>query len=542
MLKYFFTLLFCFFQLFAFSQDTKSKPKLVIGIVVDQMRFEYLSRFNKHYSDGGFKKLMKDGFFAKNTHFSYVPTYTGPGHATVYTGTTPANHGIISNDWYDKFLNRSVYCASDDRMTSVGSESNAGKMSPHRMLTTTVSDQNRLHTQFRGKTIGVSIKDRGAILPAGHTANAAYWFVGGDEGKFITSSFYRKELPKWVTKFNENTDRYFKEWQTIKPIHTYIESGEDNTNYEVGFKGKDTPTLPYDLDALKQFNRNFDILKSTPFGNDMLTDFALEILKNEELGEDNDTDFLAISYSSTDYAGHNFGVNAKEIQDMYIRLDKNIEQLINALDAQVGKGNYTIFLTSDHGVVHVPQLLKDVNIPAGYVYVNNIKNDVKAFVEEKFGDRSLIEDISNQNIFFDYAKLEELDIKPEALEKALYYFLLQHEKIDRVYTRHMIEFSNEASLFSSAIKNGFHPKRSGDVIFVFEPSHISFYSKKGTTHGTYYSYDTQAPLMFYGNGIVNKTSYKRYNIRDIAPTIAALLEIAQPNGTTGRVIEEALAK
>jgi predicted AlkP superfamily pyrophosphatase or phosphodiesterase len=531
-------LIISFSQLLSFSQD--QKPKLVVGVVVDQMRYEYLSRFNAHFSENGFKKLMNDGFFAQNTHFSYVPTYTGPGHATVFTGTTPANHGIISNYWYDKFTNQGAYCVADDAITSVGTPSNAGKMSPHRMLTTTIGDQNRLHTQFRGKTFGVSIKDRGAILPAGHTANAAYWFVGEDEGKFVSSSFYMDELPKWVKKFNKNTSRYFKVWETIKPISSYVESGPDNTDYEVGFKGKDTPTFPYNLEKLKSENKNFDILKTTPFANDMLTDFALQMIKNEELGKDNDTDFLTLSYSSTDYAGHNFGVNAKEIQDMYIRLDDNIARLIDALDKEVGKGNYTLFLTSDHGVVHVPQLLKDIKIPAGYIYINNLRNDIKAFVEEKFGDKTLIEEISSQNIFFDYAKLDEAGIKPETLERALYYFLLQYDKIDRVFTREMIEFSNAGSLFSSTIKNGFHPKRSGDVIFVFEPAHISSYSKKGTTHGTYFSYDTQAPLLFYGQGIVNKRSYKRYNIRDIAPTIAALLQIAQPNGTTGKIIEEAI--
>jgi len=536
------SLLLCLFTGICFGQKTDRRAKLVVGIVVDQMRFEYLTRFEKHYSGNGFKKLMNQGFFARNTHFSYAPTTTAPGHASISTGTTPSNHGIIGNNWYDKFLNESVYCVSDNSTTSVGTESNAGKMSPHRMLTTTVADQNRLHTQFRGKTYGVSLKDRGAILSTGHTANAAYWFVGKDEGKFVSSSFYMDKLPLWVENFNKKTKDYLKIWQPLKPIETYIESGKDNSNYENGFKGKEAPTFPYDLKALKNQNGNFNILKSTPFANDMVTDFALKMLKNEDLGKGNDTDFLCIDYSSTDYAGHNFGANAKEIQDMYIRLDKNIEDIITTLDKQVGKGNYILFLTADHGVVHVPQYLKDKNIPAGYVYSKALKKGIKAFVEEKFGNESLIEDISSQNIYFDYQKLEEANIKAEALEKALYYYLLQQDKIDRVYTRQMIEFSEGENLFTSAIKNGFHPKRSGDVIFSYEPSHIASYSKKGTTHGSFYSYDTQAPLLIYGNSVVNKTSYKKYYIKDIAPTIAAMLGITQPNGTTGQVIEEAIRK
>jgi len=535
-------LLFSFLTGLCFGQKSEDTPKLVVGIVVDQMRFEYLTRFEGHYSDNGFKKLMNDGFFARNTHFSYAPTTTAPGHASVYTGTTPANHGIIGNNWYDKFSNESVYCVSDNNMTSVGTETKAGKMSPHRMLTTTISDQNRLHTQFRGKTFGVSIKDRGAILPAGHTANAAYWFHGKDEGKFVSSSFYMDELPQWVKKFNNSIKNYLKTWEPVKSIETYTESGEDNSIYEYGFNGKDTPTFPYDLKALKDKNGNYNILKPTPFANDMLTDFALEMLKNEALGQDTDTDFLCISYSSTDYAGHNFGVNAKEIQDMYIRLDKNIEQLITTLDDQVGKGNYTIFLTADHGVAHVPQLLADRNIPAGYFDKKTFEANVIRFVEDKFGVNGVVEGFSGQEIFLDYAVIDNNDLEADDVQEALYYYLLQYDKIDRVVTRDMINNSKTDMLFSSNIQNGFHPKRSGDVMYVLDPSHIASTSKKGTTHGSYYNYDTQAPLLFYGKGIANKTSYKRYHIKDIAPTIAAILGIAQPNGTTGQVIEEAISK
>lgn len=532
-------LLIVFISSFLNAQNSSEKPKLVIGIVVDQMRFEYLTRFEKHYSDHGFKRIMQDGFFAKNTHFSYIPTYTGPGHASVYTGTTPANHGIIANNWYDKFQNQSVYCVQDNNVKSIGVESKAGQMSPHRMLTTSIADQNRLHTQFRGKTFGISIKDRGAILPAGHTANAAFWFVGKDEGKFITSDFYLNKLPKWVTKFNKKTKQYFKTWETLHPINTYVESGSDLNDYEFGFKGKSTATFPYNLKKLKSENDNFDILKTTPFANTMLTDFAEKLIENESLGQDQHTDFLSLSYSSTDYAGHNFGVNAKEIQDMYVRLDQNIADLLNYLDNSVGKNNYTLFLTSDHGAVQVPKYLKDKKIPAGYFDTDKLKKAIRNFVENKFESSKLIEGFSSQHIFFDYDKLEEYDVEADDLQEALYYFLLQYKKIDRVYTREMIENSSYSTAFSRNVANGFHPKRSGDVIYILEPAVIS-YPQKGSTHGSYMTYDTQAPLIFYGNGIQQGQSYKSYYIKDIAPTIAALLGIAQPNGTTGQVIGEAL--
>ena len=254
------------------SKVNTSNPKLVVGIVVDQMRYDYLTRFENKYGDGGFKRMINEGFNCKNNHFNYIPTYTGPGHASVYTGTTPKNHGIIGNNWYDKEIKKSVYCAGDDTVSSVGTKDDAGHMSPHRMKTTTFGDENRLFTQKQGKTIGISLKDRGAILPAGHTANAAYWFHGRSEGAWITSTFYMNELPKWVSDFNASqaAESYLKVWDTYYDISTYTESDSDDNTFEGGFKGKEKATFPYDLAMLENDNRGFDILKATPYGNSLL--------------------------------------------------------------------------------------------------------------------------------------------------------------------------------------------------------------------------------------------------------------------------------
>src|SRR5690554_1606731 len=229
----------------ASSFSPHSNPKLVVGIVVDQMRYDYITRFWDRYQTNGFKRLVGEGFNMKNAHFNYIPTYTGPGHASVWTGGSPKVHGIIGNDWFDKFSGSSVYCAGDSDVNPVGTTSSAGQMSPHRMLTTSVADQNRLHTQMQGKTIGIALKDRGAILPAGHTANAAYWFHGQDEGRWITSSFYRNELPEWVANFNASdaAESYLTTWNTLYDISTYTESGSDLNTFEGGFKGKETATL-----------------------------------------------------------------------------------------------------------------------------------------------------------------------------------------------------------------------------------------------------------------------------------------------------------
>ena len=364
------------------QNETSSRPKLVVGIVVDQMRYDYLTRFESKFGEGGFMRMINEGFNCKNNHFNYVPTYTGPGHTSVYTGTTPKYHGIISNNWYDKEIKESVYCAQDDSVESVGTESSAGKMSPHRMLTTSVADENRLFTQMRGKTIGVAIKDRGAILPAGHTANAAYWFHGKDEGVWITSTFYRKDLPQWVKDFNDSdtVESYLKVWDTYQPIETYIESGSDLNDFERGFNGKETATFPYDLAALKDENGGFDVLKATAYGNSLTVDFALAALEGEALGRDNDTDVLTVSFSSTDYVGHNFGVNSKEVEDTYIRLDRDLERFFKYLDENVGEGEYTVFLTADHGAVDVPAYLESVKIPAGYLDYNDRKERFQKFL------------------------------------------------------------------------------------------------------------------------------------------------------------------
>lgn len=519
-----------------FSDETVSKkPKLIVGIVVDQMRYDYLTRFASKFGKGGFMRLINEGFNCKNNHFNYVPTYTGPGHASVYTGTTPKYHGIISNNWYDKEIKSSVYCAQDDEVNSVGTESSAGKMSPQRMLTTSFADENRLFTQMRGKTIGIALKDRGAILPAGHTANAAYWFHGKDEGVWITSSYYRNDLPKWVTDFNasDTVEAYLNVWNTSLPIESYVESGDDENNFERGFKGKSTATFPYDLAALSAENGGFDILKETPYGNSITLDFALAALKGENLGQDDDTDVLAISFSSTDYVGHNFGVNSKEVEDTYIRLDKDLERLLNTLDSYVGEGQYTVFLTADHGAVNVPAYLQSVNVPAGYLDYNSRKELFQKFLLDTYGTTDLIENVSNNQIFLNKAKLKELDLNIHDVEQALVDEQISYPNIAKVYTATTMNSTNFTTGIEVLLQNGYNQKRSGDVIVVDDIAHIA-YSRTGSTHGSGLNYDTHVPLLFFGAGIQHGETFDKTVIPDIAPTISALLGISFPNGATGR--------
>ena len=523
------------------EQSLYAQPKLVVGVVVDQMRYDYLTRFWDLYTDRGFKRLINQGFNCKNNHYNYVPTYTAPGHASVFTGTSPQVHGIIANNWYDKQEKKKVYCVDDNTVNGLGTTLAAGQMSPKRLETTSIADQNRLHTQFRGKSIGIAIKDRGAILPAGHSANAAYWFLGGEEGKWISSSYYMNELPSWVQNFNANepAKKYLNTWNTLLPIAQYTQSGSDANAYEFGFKGKENADFPYNLAKLAPENGGYDILKATPFGNSLTLDFALAAIENEALGKDQDTDFLTLSFSSPDYIGHNFGVNAKEIQDNYLRLDLEIAQLLEYLDTHIGKGEYTLFLTADHGAIHVPNYLKDQKIPAGYVSSSNLKERLKNYLGEAHANVNLIENISNNQLFLNHELIQEKNIDALALAEDIKAFLLAQPEISRVFTRSEIEMNAATEKTKLLVQNGFHQKRSGDLVFGFLPNYIS-YPEKGSTHGTGFNYDTHAPLLFYGKGIRKGSSFNKTYITDIAPTIAALLGIANPNGTTGEVIVEVL--
>ncbi|MBQ4820573.1 alkaline phosphatase PafA [Aquimarina sp. MMG016] len=519
--------------------EKKIKPKLVVGIVVDQMRYDYLTRFYDRFGEGGFKRMIKDGFSCKNHHIDYIPTTTAPGHASIFTGTTPKNHGIIGNTWYNKISKQKVYCVEDNTVSPVGTSSFDGKMSPTKLKNTTIADQNRLHTQMRGKTISIAIKDRGAILSGGHTANAAYWFRGKGQGSWISSSYYMNKLPRWVVDFNESNiiDSYFKDWDTLYEIDSYTSSGPDDTQFERGFKGKEKAIFPYNLQRLKEFNSQYDIIKHTPFGNSLTIDFAVASITEEELGKDNNTDFLTISFSSTDYIGHNFGVNSKEVEDTYLRLDKDIERLLLNLDKKVGKNQYTVFLTSDHGATQVPQYLKSIKVPSGYFKEATVYLELKNHIKSFYKTDSIIESITNNQVFLNYRIIKKNALDAEEIQQRIAKHLLQSDKIAKVYTRTQLQTLGFSEGIGSLIQKGFNLTRSGDVCYILNPGVIA-YARTGSAHGSGYNYDTHIPLLFYGRGIKPGKTFKKTTVSDIAPTIATLLDINLPNASSGNILNE----
>lgn len=544
-----FKLLFSFICLFIFLGNSKltaqnEKPKLVVGIVIDQMRYDYLTKYSDRYGKDGFNRILQNGFSLENAHYNYIPTYTAVGHTSIYTGTTPSEHGIISNNWYDKYQKESIYCVDDNNYKTVGNNGKYGQKSPKRLFTSTVTDQLHLAQNMLGKTIGVSIKDRSAILPAGHTANAAYWYDGGNFNTWITSTFYMNELPKWVKEFNSNNkaDEYLNApWETLYDIKTYTSSRADNNIFEGKLKGQKTPTFPKDLKALRSKNGNFDLIKTVPAGNTYTTDFAKAAIIGENLGKSEYTDFLAVSYSSTDYIGHKYGVSAIETEDTYLRLDKDLADLFQFLDQQVGKDNYTLFLTADHAAVHVPAYLQSLKIPAHYLEMTKFKEFILETTKKYFNSVDLIENVSNYQIFLDKDTIESLGLEVNTVAQKLAEEVLNFDGIYKAVTARTLQTTHFSSGILSSLQNGYNQKLSGDVLMIPNPATLTG-GRTGTSHGSGYSYDTHVPIIFYGNGIKQGSSSKRYNITDIAPTIANLLSIESPNGTNGVVIDEVLEK
>lgn len=543
-MKSYLKFLLLFIGVTAFGQV--QKPKLVVGIVVDQMRQEYLYRFEKKFGQQGFARLMNEGFMLKNAHYNYVPTETGPGHASIYTGTTPAVHGIIANDWYDRALKKDVNCVGDSTRKAVGTDA-PGAISPWRMLSTTMTDELKISTQKKGKVIGVSLKDRGAVLPAGHMPDGAYWY-DNKTGAMITSTYYKETLPDWVNKFNAKKlpDTYLNQtWNTLLPVASYEESGPDDSPYEGKWRGKDKPTFPYNLAELRKTMGMYSLLTMTPWGNNIVADFAKAALTAEELGKDDITDFLAVSFSSTDIIGHAMGPQSVELEDTYLRLDKTLEDLFAVLDKEVGKGAYTVFLTADHGVAEVPQYLINSKVPGGYYRTALNKSLLEAYMKNHFPDKNIIEEFTSEQVYINSAAFGG-DLKASGIDlfvatELITKFLLNTPGVAQVYTATSLRQANTDEVgMRGKVLRGFHPKRSGDIAYVLEPGWISWGGVTGSTHGSGYSYDTHIPVLFYGAGVKKGSTAQFHTITDIAPTIATIIKTKFPSGCTGQPVVEAL--
>ncbi|MCF2506814.1 alkaline phosphatase family protein [Dyadobacter sp. CY107] len=535
----------------AFAQTAKksipkssslARPKLIVGIVVDQMRYDYLYRYYDQYQEGGFKRMMNEGFNCRNNHYSYALTVTAAGHASAYTGSVPAINGIVGNEWFDPIAKQSIYCVEDSTVRTVGSNNlTVGKMSPKNLLTSTVSDQLRIATNFRNKTIAVAIKDRGSILPGGHTANGSYWF-DSKTGNWVTSTYYMDDLPKWVKDYNAKKmpSAYLqKGWQLLLSADNYGQSSPDDVDWEGKLPGAKRPVFPYDLAGLA--GDAFGVVTDTPWGNTITKEMAIEAIKGENLGKGKDTDFLAISFSSTDKIGHRVGPNSIEQQDDFLRLDREFAELFGFLDGWVGKGEYTVFLTADHGVVDVPGFAAAHKLPSGLVERKVVTATIDKALDDAFGKEKYILSRENNQLYFDHSLLLKKKLTVAMATEVIREALLKVPGVADVLNLTDMGKAPMNTYQLELYKNNVNAKRSGDVQILTEPGWF-YGTSTGTSHGTGYNYDTQVPFVMFGWGINKGETLRRTSVADIAPTISALLHILPASGNIGNPVEEAIKK
>jgi predicted AlkP superfamily pyrophosphatase or phosphodiesterase len=519
-----------------------ARPKLVVGIVVDQMRYDYLYRYYDQYTEGGFKRMMNEGFNCRNNHYSYALTVTAAGHASAYTGSIPAINGIIGNEWYDPIKKQDVYCVEDSTVQTVGSNNAVvGKMSPKNLLVSTITDQLRIATNFRSKTIGVAIKDRGSILPAGHSANAAYWF-DSKTGNWVTSTYYMDDLPQWAKGYNAKKmpAEYLKKgWDLLLTADAYGQSSPDDVAWEGKLPGAKKPVFPYELMGMS--GDAFGIVTDTPWGNTITKEMAIEAIKGENLGKGKDTDFIAISFSSPDKIGHRVGPNSIEQQDDFLRLDREFTDLFGFLDTWVGKGEYTVFLTADHGVVDVPGFAASHKLPSGLVDRKLLTETVTNAISEAFGKEKYIVATDNNQLYIDHSLLKKKNITMAAMAAVVRDAALTVPGVADVLDLSDMGKAPLNSYQLELYKNNVNAKRSGDLQVISQPGWF-YGTSTGTSHGTPYNYDTQVPFVMFGWGVNKGETVRRTSVSDIAPTIASLLHILPGSGNIGLPVEEALKK
>ncbi|MEJ5262117.1 MAG: alkaline phosphatase family protein [Ignavibacterium sp.] len=530
-----FILLLSILSILSISFAQTQRPKLVVGIVVDQMRFTDIYRYYDFYSPDGFKKLMSEGSNFTFAHYNYELTSTGPGHASIYTGATPFFHGIIGNDFYDKRNKRMLNCVQDDNSKGIGTENSNGKKSPVNLLSSTITDELKLFTNKKSKVFSVSTKDRGAILPAGHMADGAFWY-DNKIGKFITSDYYMKQLPGWVKNYNDKNfvDSFLSsDWNLLLDKSNYEINAPDESTYEKDLFRENKTSFPHSFNNLTA-QEKYNAFQFTPYANQAVMELAMEAVRNEELGADEITDFLAISFSTPDLIGHEIGNYSYELMDIYLRIDRNLSELLTFLDNEVGRGNYLLFLTSDHAGIETPAYLKDNKMPVGGIGTDRVRDSLKAFAKRNFNSEDIIENFSNRQIFLNYDFIRKANLNLSDVQNAFAQYLREtFYEIQSVFIRDNLESHVASRTNNNTILNGWNPSRSGDIAFNLLPGYLNNFMEKGTTHGSGYSYDTHIPLLFYGWNIPTQTVNKPVYVVDIAATIASLLKINEPNACIG---------
>jgi hypothetical protein len=519
-----------------------NSPRLVVGIVVEDLNPDYIERYWNKFSPGGFQRLFNKGFICANHHFDNLIQRPSVNMATLSTGTTPSRNGIINDLWIDRLKKKEINCIKDDFYTTVGSDSKEGERSAMNLLTPTIGDRLKIVTNGKARIYSVALNDVSAVLSAGHAANGAYW-LDESSGKMISSSYYVETFPKWAFDYNElkMPDYYLgTSWTTFKEPTTYAESNEDPKLREIGYLNKYN-TFPYNMAKLKkESGGTYKILKTTPFGNTMVKDFAIQMIPKEQLGYDFVPDLLTVVFSSMDYERYSFGPFSVEMEDTYLRLDQDIADILKYLEEGYGTDNILVYLTGLTSISYPSEYLKEkYHMTAGIFNPESSIALLKSYMNIKFGQGEWIELFTNQQVYLNHELIEKKKLNLHDMQKVVASFLDQFEGI--ACSKASFEIESDNFLGGGpleAFQNNFNIKRSGDVLIKYEDG----WMPKDKFNQPDYTENTQVPLVWYGDGIKKGTTLRRTSATDIVPTIAALLGVNPSNSVTGKVIEEVINK
>jgi predicted AlkP superfamily pyrophosphatase or phosphodiesterase len=518
------------------------KPKLIVGIVVEQLRYDQLEKIREHLGENGIRRLINEGTSYRNASFGYLLTQGAPGYATINTGAEPSFHGIPSDNWYEPLKNELIYCTKDVTVNPVGGSFETGMHSAVNLHSTTFSDELRLASNMKSKAFGIGFREYAAIFAAGHIGNGAFWF-DDRTGSWMSGSTYMKELPGWVNDFNSLrlSDKYMSgTWDRVRDKSLYSMAFPDSSLFERGFEGR--VVLPYDLNKMSMGGglikkREYTLLKETPFSNTITTDFALRLLEAEGLGTGDHTDFLSIAYSATDHIGHRFGPSSVEAYDALFRLDMEIEKLLTWLNEKIGKRNILVYFTAAHGVSEVPSVLESNRIPGGYFWQNQAMMLLRSYLNAIYGEGDWVRGYHERQVFLNRNLIEDAKIPLEEIQSKAARFLIQFSGVSAAYPYYAFETSNFLNGHLRKISNSYSPLRSGDIIVILKPGWID----RGdyvTNHNSPYDYDSHVPLIWYGWSVNRSMVSRKVNMTDIAVTLSTIVRIPLPNASSGEPLTE----
>ena len=530
---------FVFFTISGKSQTPRippENPRLVVGIVVEQMRSDYISRYWDKFGDGGFKRLIHEGTYCRNTSFSHFFMQTAPGYATIYTGSSPASHGIVANEWYDRLSSTITRAVADETVRTVGGSYEAGKFSPRNLLPTTIGDEIKLSNFRQSKVFSVSLEPVSAVLSAGHTADGAFWY-DVENGAWITSSYYMRHLPDWVD--TENNKKFADLYLTRTWNRSFPESNfPDESPYEIGIGGRFVfPYILPDIGRGMSISDRYRLLKQTPFGNTLTKDMAIATIVNEDLGRNQFTDMITVSFTATESIGNAFGPMSVELEDAFVKLDADLEHFLRFIDDFVGKENTLIFLTSNHGAATTPGYLADSGVPAGSFNSNSSISLLRSYLTALHGSGDWIKGYIGQQLYLNIDFIENSKLKIEDFREEVAQFLIQFTGVSNTLTSTTLQNNQFTEGYRRNLQNNFFPRRSGCVFINLHPGWVER-SQNATAHNSAYSYDTRVPLIWYGWKVRRDTILRPIDMTDVAPTIASMMNIMVPNAATGSAIEE----